>query len=367
MREVGIPVNAAAVWKEILRHRPLKAKRLRPGRKDRMGFLLRFGIREPEKYLRARDCGRIAHRPVSYDLLDVGENPTEEQIQIFEDISLRLRTSNGTYRTTLPNRFQDLDEIAVRWMEKFYRADTELRVQDRAVSHALTSLEWAKKIFEVFPRAAFGASDTILEFIRLSLRGGGSYIVEPDGQPLQYLKWRIVVSFQQPESWRYPLNRWLAARARKKFARLPLPQDWMGSPGNDSYQVSRISTIHPSVAQFGARDPRFQLRQQSVFECVPDSCHILRTMNILNVGYFSHVELVKGIHVAFHALKEGGIWIVGRTLKQDLSNHVTLFEKEKMGWRVLDRLGNGSEIEDLALSISPKHIKEAQRQNIVAP
>ncbi len=330
-----------------------------------MGFLLRFGICKPEKYLRARNCGRIANRPVSYDLLDVGENPTEEQIQIFEDITFRLKLSNGTYRTTLPNRFQDLDEIAMHWIQKSYRPDIELRVQDRAASHALTSLEWAKKIFEVFPNATFDASDTILTFTRLTLRDGGSYIVEPDGQPLQYRKWRIVVSLQHRESWRYPLNRWLTARAKKRFARLPLSPNWMESPGNESYKVSKISTIHPGVVHFSARNARFRLRQQSVFECFPDSCHVLRTMNILNVGYFPQIELVKGIHAAFHTLKEGGIWIVGRTLKQNLSNHVTIFKKEKMGWRVLDRFGDGSEIEDLAQSVSPTPAADVQCQNSV--
>jgi hypothetical protein len=312
--------------------------------------MLRLGIGKHDQYLRALNRQRIAGLRVSYELLDVGENPTEEQLQVFEDISFRLRTSNGTYRTTFPNRFDDLDEVAIRWIEKSYSFGTELKVQDRAASHALTSLEWAIKLFRVFPQATLEASDTMFSLIKLSLPGGQTYVVEPDGQPLQYIRWPFVVFLRlRGESWRYPVNRLVAARARRRFDRLSLPQGWMDSSGGPAYQVSKIPLVHPKALQFSKLNPRFQLKPRSVFECLPDSCHALRTMNILNPGYFPPERLIQGINAAFHSLKLGGIWIVGRTLKEDFSNHVTIFQKQQNGWMVLDRLGKGSEIEELAL------------------
>src|ERR1017187_10065780 len=123
--------------------------------------MLRFGICTREAYLRAGERRRFSGSRVAYNLLEVGDHPTEDQIRVFEDISFTLRISNGTLRTTFRHRFRDVDEAALRWMKRFYPADAELRVQDRAASNGLTSWEWAEPLFLVFPRAEFEASDVL--------------------------------------------------------------------------------------------------------------------------------------------------------------------------------------------------------------
>jgi hypothetical protein len=55
------------------------------------------------------------------------------------------------------------------------------------------------------------------------------------------------------------------------------------------------------------------------------------------------------VNAAFHSIKPGGIWIVGRTLEEDLSNHATFLRRLDNGWEVLERIGKGSEIEELAM------------------
>src|ERR1700691_2291422 len=110
--------------------------------------MVRFGICTAEQYFRLAQDRRVSSPHVAYNLLDVGDQPTEEQIRAFEDISILLRTSNGTFRTTFPQRFQDVDEAAIRWMRQTYAEDAEIQVQDRAVSHGLTSLEWAERVLQ---------------------------------------------------------------------------------------------------------------------------------------------------------------------------------------------------------------------------
>jgi hypothetical protein len=100
---------------------------------------------------------------------------------------------------------------------------------------------------------------------------------------------------------------------------------------------------------FSQRNPRFQFRSRSVFEHTPAACHVLRTMNIFNKSYFSPEQLSDGVNAAFHSIKPGGIWIVGRTLEEDLSNHATFLRRLDNGWEVLERIGKGSEIEELAM------------------
>ncbi len=189
--------------------------------------------------------------------------------------------------------------------------------------------------------------------IEISLPGGETYIVEPDGTPLQYIKPPFVVSLHYPESWRYPVNRAVAARAKRRFQDLGLPAGWsqgkMELLDPARYRVKKIPFIHPEAKAFLAGNSRFQFRTRSVFEHTPGACHVLRTMNIFNKAYFSTEQLVEGANAAFDSLKPGGIWIVGRTLEEDFKNHVTFLRRQDGGWDVLDRIGNGSEMEQIAL------------------
>ena len=144
---------------------------------------------------------------VAYNLLAVGENLSEEQVRLFEDISFSLCTSNGTTRTTFRNRFEDVDAACLEVMKEMYDRDAPLRVEDRAASHGLTSCEWAKRLLPIFPSAAIEASDRLLQLIELSADNGEIFITEDDGTPLQYINPPWVVSIWHAESWRNPIRR----------------------------------------------------------------------------------------------------------------------------------------------------------------
>ncbi len=310
--------------------------------------MVRFGIYTQDKYYRVGKRRRRFGPRVSYSLLDIGSDPTEEQIRAFEDIGITLRTSNGTFRTTFRDRFRDVDETAIKWLQKFHPPDAEIAVQDRAASTGITSWEWAKRMFRAFPAAHFEGSDLLLRFIEVSLPTGEIYIVEPGGRPLQYIRPPFVVSLQHPEPWRYPVNRWIAGRARRRFDQLGFEESWMSSapPG---VRVRTIPYVHPCALQLGRERPQFQFRQRSVFDRTPAACDALRTMNILNRSYFSEEQLRDGVRAAFESLRMGGIWIVGRTLLKDLTNDAAILRRTEKGWELLERIGKGSEIEDLAL------------------
>lgn len=310
--------------------------------------MVRFGIYTQEQYLRAGRRRQYSGAHAAYNLLDVGENPSEEQVRAFEDVSFTLRTSNGTFRTSFRQRFEDVNASAMRWMERSYAADSAIEIQDRAVSHGLTSWEWAGCVFRAFPLARFEASDILLELIEIS-RGGETYIVEPNGRPIQYIKPPFVVSIEHPEPRRYPVNRIVAARARGRFERLGLGGNWIETAQTRGWRVRKIPSIHPWTRELGRKNPNFQFRLRSVFEITPGACDVLRTMNILNRSYFSPEELARGASAVFQSLRPGGIWIVGRTMEEDFKNHVSLLRRREDGWEVLERIGAGSEMEKLAL------------------
>jgi hypothetical protein len=91
------------------------------------------------------------------------------------------------------------------------------------------------------------------------------------------------------------------------------------------------------------------VRTRSIFEVTSQACDVLRTMNILNLVYFKEDELRSAANAAFDSVRAGGLWIVGRTWEEDLSNHATFFLRREDAWQVLGRMGNGSEIEQLVL------------------
>jgi hypothetical protein len=316
--------------------------------------MLKFGIWTHEQYLREGGRRRHCGARVSYALLDVGCNPTAEEIRAFEDISFTLRTASGTFRTTFRDRFRDVDAAAIDWLGKLYPPQASIRVQDRAASHGLTSWEWAERLFLSFPNAELESSDQLHHFIQLSLSTGEIYIVEPDGRPLQYIRPPFVVGVHHPEARRYPVNQWVASRARRRFASLALPERWTESPGGQGYRVKRIPHLHPEALRYSRADPRFRFQERSVFAKTPGACEALRTMNILNAAYFSADQLAEGARAAFESVRPGGLWIVGRTLEEDFTNHVTFLRRGDSRWEVLGRIGDGSEMEQVALRLGAR-------------
>ncbi len=300
---------------------------------------LTLGIHSRTQYLALPADRRYSGARVAYNLLRVGEDPTEDEIRIFEDICFSLRLSNGTFRTTFRNRFEDVDSLSIRLMKESFGEGHSVRIQDRAVSSGLTSSQWAKRVFGEFPDAQFEASDLLVELLEISGNDGEKFITEPDGSPLQYIRPPFVVALDQAESWRNPLLRFVASRALKRFRSL-----------RDHDGAVPISCIHPEAQVLARTNPNFTFRMRSLFEPTPAECNVLRTMNILNRAYFSQDQLREGARTAFTSLQLNGIWIVGRTSEVDFTNHVTFFRRGEHAWQAIDRLGAGSEIEELALA-----------------
>jgi hypothetical protein len=310
--------------------------------------MISFGYCTHEQYLQAGERRRRSGARVAYSLLDVGDDPSEESIRAFEDISFTMRSANGTFRTTFRQRFQDVDAGAMKWMETFFDTDSAIEIQDRAVSSGLTSWEWADSVFRRFGEARFEASDILAELIELS-RGSETYILEPGGLPVQYVRPPFAVPLAHQDARRYPVNRLVALWAKRRFAKLDLGGHWMEAAQERGWRLRRISCVHPRVRELSRRNANFQFRVRNVFDEAGGACDVLRTMNIFNRSYFPAGELARGARAAFESLRPGGIWIVGRTWEDDLSNHVSFLRRSERGWELLGRIGTGWEMEGAAL------------------
>ncbi len=323
--------------------------------------MLKLGIWRPEQDTPA---GRFLRRGLSSAtlLLDKPASGARANGEFFDRITRQICLSNGVARTTTRDRFQGLNAHVRQVLNGIFPPRTPLSVEDWACSTGITSLEWFRDLLSGYPTVRFAASDWILHLVEASIPDKSiTYILEPDGTPVQYIRPPFVVSLVKPNAWAYPLNVMVQRRALHNWNTIysPLlripdsdPLDAPGSPVSiPPFRLRYVPLIHPEVREM--RGEQFRIRQHSVFDAVSHPVDVIRTMNILNRAYFGEDLLAKAAAAVHASLRPGGIWIVGRTALADVSQEdASIFRRDSSGWELLSRTGRGSEIESLVLSQS---------------
>ena len=232
-----------------------------------------------------------------------------------------------------------------------------LEVHDWAASDCLTSSEWAASLLALFPNARLTASDLTLFLVEVTWNGQ-VLIQERDAKPLQYLSPPFLVYVNRPEQRPRMLTRLLIRRAQSVVAelksRLTIPEEWLDSESDTlslpPYRLRKLPMVHPEAAAFRARNGRFSIVRHSAFDALPQPVDVIRSMNIYNISYFDSAQLAAGARAVWRSLRPGGLWIVGRTWREQPPSHnVSFFEKTNAGFELVRRYGKGSEIESIAL------------------
>jgi hypothetical protein len=274
------------------------------------------------------------------------------------------------YRTTAGRRFQTLDAFLAPILETHFGGSTWdpnhlLLAEDWAASACITSVEWFESLNKSFPGAVrLTASDLHLDLIEMTLPSGATFIVEAGGQPLQYIHPPFVIPLSRPEPTLLAVNRWMQKRAQRRFEELKqqgIVKSVTEDQGREQWKAGavtfrKIPLVHPRALALQHAEPRFIIKSQSVFDVLSEPCHLIRTMNILNVFYFDKDRLMDAVRAVWHSLQVNGIWMVGRTIEERTGqtpalHHASVFEKVPAGFRLLERHIAPSEIEDLGLAL----------------
>jgi hypothetical protein len=313
--------------------------------------------------------GWLRRNRFAYTLLKTSLPPKPEEIVVFERIMRQMKLTSGVHRMTARNRFADLDEWAQPILQRRLAGRPAIQVEDWAASACLTSLEWHQRLEEAFPRFHLTASDLTLYLVALEVPGDGIYVLETGGGLLQYIRPPFAIRIEPPEPRLLIVNRVLAERARRRLKRiwrelgagpdlepglLTLPEGTDEKPLG-AMRLTRLPLVHPEALALANLAPEsFAIRGHSVFTPAPAPADVVRTMNILNRVYFDEARLLEGARSVWHSLRPGGIWMVGRTVRERPPEHrVSVFEKTAEGFRLIERYGGPSEIEEMALALRP--------------
>jgi len=294
---------------------------------------------------------------IAANMLPTNPHASPAELDRFERIMAQLRLSNGTVRTTLRNRLVAVDQKVESILTSIFPLNTNLLVEDWAVSSGVTAAEWFGSLQRIYPNVTFTASDRILYLVEVRLRDErGSFIVEPSGEPIQYIRPPFVVSMTEMQHPVYLINRSVQRRAMRKWKDVSkhfrVPAAWEHVNGNcqtlslDEFVFRRLPLIHPHVIDI--RGEYFRIKQHNIFTVLSQPVHVIRTMNILNRSYFTASRLQSAADAIRQSLSPSGLWIVGRTVKDNPPDHeVTVLRKTRCGWETVLRIGKGSEMESI--------------------
>lgn len=254
---------------------------------------------------------------------DVATPGADAEFELFT----RIRLPSGVLKTTEERRLDDLNECAVHVLPD----DRPLELMDVAASTAITSLEWSEQLTKAGIAHHLLAGDSHLDAAWLSLPFC-DLLLDRDRKELLFA---VVVGRQvdvASPSWLAPLAVLVLKTVARlaKALRLPMRSVELVSPR--ARQCADLKVVEDDI---------FVTHRE-----LRGRFHAVRAANILNRGYFDDAQLRAAVASLRERLRPGGLLIVCRTL-DDGGNHGSFFKAEGAGWTVVERIGEGSEIEPL--------------------
>ncbi len=279
--------------------------------------------------------------------LDVyfGELHGDELLRAERVFFAALQLSNGTYKTTVSHRLDDLNELIADCLPRGRR----LQVMDVAVSSGIATAEWSEQLHLKGINHDLVAGDLAVSAILLTLGRRVAVLWQEDGHPLAVQVGPFCLYLDRPPLITSGPKFALARMYRLIVARMKLapyearPAPWkvrLRPVGLVSRQLASRSTVRIVRDDIGRAD-RFEARA--------DVC---RAANVLNRAYFADDVIGTMARNLLARVSPGGLLAVCRTCDDggDHVNRATLLRKSDRSLEVVARLNGGSEVEDLLLA-----------------
>jgi hypothetical protein len=305
---------------------------------------------ESERREVIRESSNAGYIPTAYNLF-LGKPGWREQVreEMEERFFASIRLKNGTYKFTYSHRLDDLNELT----NKLLPPARPLKVMDVAISSGISTVEWTQSLMQAGISYQMTAGDSTINCCLVSVGRRLHVLVDGAGYPLQFdLGGKAVPNPPGKRTWTayaLPLTvlRCALAWHRRTIRRIALG---IGEP-HRRYGPA-LCPIELVISRLQAA-PNLQIVEDNILTNNSfQSCfHVVRAANILNRSYFDDSTLIQMLLNLKKRLLTGGVLIVCRTTEQN-DNRATVFLLGKdRKFSPIGRLGEGSDIEDLALAL----------------
>jgi hypothetical protein len=279
--------------------------------------------------------------PLALDVCGEGAEPSPETERRFFG---KVLLPNGTWKTTYPNRLDDLNE---RLLELLPRGQ-KLELMDAAVSSGVSTVEWSDQLRLNGVPHSLVAGDLYPEGRLTSWGNWGAILFDCDNrEPLLFEIGALSLPIHSGGRFvgrvspaLMPFLRAVARRARQVEAGVAVPRRGLvGRP---------VSLVSPELL----RRPEIELVRDDV--TVPGSFaerfDVIRVANLVQPAYFSRQALAEIVVNLRDRLRDGGFLAICRTTEEGV-NRATIFRRRGNQLSAETSLNGGSEVAELVLSL----------------
>src|SRR5271154_1586230 len=271
-----------------------------------------------------------------------------DQKSIEYEFFRRVVLPNGTFKTTVANRLDDLNQAALPYIARF--AESPVKIMDVGVSSGVSTLEWHDQLLAERITCDITATDLMIyaslvslapqlavlidgkrNILHMDIFGRGAPPVAEGAQGIfaglvrMLFRGAMMVDNQLPP---------LRGRIREQANGRLLMCQPVTLLSKRFAQCESLSLVEEDL--LAPEHPEFK-----------GAFHVVRAANILIRAYFSDSALTQIVNKLKERLKPNGLFIVCRTDNIGV-NHATIFEfTAESRFRVLLRLGDGSEVEEV--------------------
>jgi len=258
-----------------------------------------------------------------------------------EEFFTSLRLRNGTYKTTFQGRFSDINHVLCKFLQS---GDIVVGdVLDVGISSGSNTLELYQELDSAGYKSKIIGTDLMPDAWLVRVFPGCFALVDETAYPLRYdIFNRSMKPWVTSKDYRSGffilrkcINLVLGFRAKQMMR------------GQNSSAVRKVELVTPRLGECS----NIIVQKDNITKynhSFEDKFTFIRVANVLNKSYFSDGELASILdNIKRYTTKPRGALLVIRT-HEDGTNHGTLFDiDEATGCKILQRFGQGSEIEDI--------------------
>jgi len=242
--------------------------------------------------------------------------------KFYSDIYVASKTS----KQTASKRFEDLDIVALKYMQKQQNV-----IHDIAVSNGITSNDWFDILVMQNVQFCMYISD---KYARIFVKKGfaeRAYDIDKN----------FIFGY---------FGSVLAVDKNIFFPVSKIAYEFLKRMKNDCVYDYSLLLFHPQVIK-KITDKLITNIDYDIFHTkIATKFTFVRCMNILNKNYFTENQIINAIINIYESLQVEGTLLVGRTISNKY-NTATFFRKLNNRFIILEDINNGSEVKDLILNL----------------